>query len=685
MLTDQEKAFFLIAALISLTLTLRGLNRIRRVIRRGTGSLARENLGARLAAALHDTFTLRRVFRSRAQTSRMHALVAWCFLFYLLVNVGDLLRGFIPQLTFLSEGTATGPYRLLADLLSAGALVGISALLARRFVRKAQELEVSSKARLHPKARNGIRRDSAIVGVFILLHVGARFLGESFETASTGFDVWRPLSSGVGVLWTGTGTDTLLVARHTTWWLSLGLILVFLPYLPYSKHIHVLFAPLNYLLKPKRHAPGEMTPLSLDAATYGASRLEDLSRPQLMDAYACVQCNRCQEVCPASLAGSALSPAALEINKRYQLNGELIPLAAGKPSQKPLTEFALTEEAVWACTSCGACADICPVGNEPLRDILDIRQHLTLEEGRVPERGADMLRSLAVLSNPWGRPPSQRMAWAQGLNVRVMRDVGKADVLYWVGCSAAYDGRNQNIVRAVVQLLEKAGVDFAVLGDEESCTGDPARRMGDEALFQQQAQRNLQILSRYTFARIVTHCSHCFHVLKNEYPRLLASASHSSLQELGEGAAVKANWEVAHHTQFLSELLAAGRLKPHRALDQVVTFHDSCYLGRYNGEYDAPRALLTAIPGVELKEMPRSRAKGLCCGGGGGCAWVDMPAERRVTDIRLEEALSVQPGVIASACPFCLTMFEGSAQARAANVPLKDVAELLNDSTEGSA
>lgn len=670
MLTPTEKRIFVILALLSAFLAWRGIHRIWRIIQRGGGEFRLDGLGERLREALVKSVTQKTVFRSRRQVSLAHAFVAWGFLFYLLVNIGDVLRGFVPGFTLLSEGTLSGPYRLLADVLSVGVLLSMTYLLLRRFARKPTELEIIHKALVHPKARAGIRRDSAIVGAFILTHVGARFLGESLEIAQTGSDGWRPFASGVGRLWSNGNVEALVVGEHIAWWLALGLILVFIPYFPYTKHIHIFFAPLNFMLKPRRPTPGQMDPLSLDNEKLGADRLEDLPWAGLMDAYACIQCNRCQDVCPASAAGSTLSPSALEINKRYQINQESATLAAGKPSSLRLTEFAIGEEAVWSCTSCAACVEICPVGNEPMRDILNIRRNLTLEQGKLPERGANMLRHMAVTGNPWGAAPSQRMAWAEGLGVRTMQETGKADVLYWVGCSSAYDARNQSIARAVVRLLQKAGVDFAILGNEEGCTGDPARRLGEEALFQKLVRRNFRILSRYSFHRIVTHCSHCFQALKNEYLPLISSLVGNDLSR----------WEVLHHTQLLNELRMAGRLAPRREIKEIVTYHDSCYLGRYNNEFDAPRELLNAVPGLQLKEMPRSRENGLCCGGGGGCAWVDMPAERRVTDIRLEEALSLKPAIVATACPFCMTMFEGSTMKAKAGVQLRDVAELLEES-----
>ncbi len=680
MLSNREKVVFILTVIISFVLTLRAINSLRLVIFGGGASrLIPRDIASRLLKALGKTITQRTVFRSRPLTSLGHALIAWGFMFYLLVNIGDVLQGFIPNYTFMGHSVVGHGYRLLADVLSIGVLIGISALLARRFIVRPAELTTRENVLLHKGVRSGgIRRDSAIVGVFIILHVGARFLGESFKLAATGSDWWQPFANVVAKLWTGCDDRILSIAHHTSWWVALGLIVIFVPYFPYTKHIHIFFAPLNFLLKPERRSLGEMLPLSLgiDNAQLGAGRLEDLHWSQLMDAYACIQCNRCQCVCPAYLAGTSLSPAALEINKRYQLNEEGSAIVAGQTSQHRLIDFAIKEDAVWACTSCGACVEICPVGNEPLRDILDIRRNLTLVAGELPPKGGTPLRNTTVLGNPWGGAPSERVSWADGMNVRTLNEVRETDILYWVGCSSAYEMRNQSIAQSVTRLLKKAGVDFAILGNEESCTGDPARRLGDEALFQKMARRNIEVLSRYTFNTIVTHCSHCFNVLKNEYPPLFIAGD--------QARRLASQWKVLHHTQLLSDLVKRGRLEPVVELDATITFHDSCYLGRYNNEFNAPRELLAAIPGVKLSEMPRSRERGLCCGGGGGCSWVDVPAERRVADIRMEEALSLKPDVIASACPFCITMFEGSAVKGSTNVRLKDVAELLDESTSVS-
>ncbi|HBY97021.1 MAG TPA: [Fe-S]-binding protein [Chloroflexi bacterium] len=669
MLTQAEKVIFVLVALVSSGVAFVGFKRIFDIICRGQDEFDRSDLVAGALTALEKTLSQRTVLKSRPRSSWFHAFVAWGFFFYFLVNLGDVLEGFIPNFRFLGYGPIGGLYRLLADLLSVAVLVGMVYFVRRRFVEHSTELETRDDILLHPRARAGMRRDSAVVAGFILLHVGSRFLGQSFQIAHEAavargaFDLWQPFASAVALLWTPLGATPLVVAEHAAWWLALGLILLFLPYFPSSKHLHLVMAPVNFSTKPRRPSLGALSPLELNhgATRFGSDRLENLPWPRLVDSFACIMCNRCQEVCPAYAAGTVLSPSAMEINKRYEIKHQMGALAAGRPSRAPLLESVIPAQAVWACTSCAACVEICPVGNEPMQDIIDLRRSLTLTEGAVPDKAARALRNIQFTGNPWGFDPEKRADWAAGLNVPVMAEKGGAEVLFWVGCSGSYDPRNQKITESVARLMQRAGVDFAILGWEERCNGDPARRMGEEAVFQTMVQRNAESFGKYTFKKVVTSCPHCLNTLRNEYP------------EFG------VNLEVVHHSQFIAGLIGEGKLAPTKALDAPVTFHDSCYLGRYNGEYEAPREVLTSIPGVELREMPRIRARGLCCGGGGGGAFYDVPAERRVTDIRLEEAITVQPEVVASACPFCMNMFEGSPLKDQARIKIKDIAELLDE------
>jgi Fe-S oxidoreductase len=662
-LTSVEKVLFVALALVSLGAAAVGFRRIVAIVRRGEGDVELTGLLQRALEALAKTLSQRTVLNARPRTSWFHSFVAWGFIYYFLVNLGDVLEGFVAGYHFLGTGAIGRLYRLGADLLSVAVLVGILYLVYRRFVQKSVDLKIRDGIQLHPKARGGIRRDSAIVAGFITLHVGARFLGQSFRVAQGGADPWQPFASLVALLWATLSQGALVFAEHISWWVALGLILVFLPYFPYSKHLHLLAGPVNFLIKPKRSSRGALDPLELDldAARFGSDRLENLPWPRLVDTFACIMCNRCQDVCPAYVAGTALSPSALEINKRFEIKDQMAPLAAGAESRAPLLESVFPADAVWACTSCAACVEICPVGNEPMQDLMDVRRYLTLTEGDVPSDAANTLRNIERRGNPWGYNPEERAAWADGLDVPIMADKGEAEVLFWVGCSGSFDPRSQKIAQAVARLLARAGVDFAILGAEESCTGDPARRLGEEFGFQMAVERNTEIFGKYRFNKVITMCPHCFNTLGNEY------------------ADFGVDLDVVHHSQFIAELIARGKLEPSREVAAAATFHDPCYLGRYNGEFDAPRAALKGIPGLELREMPRVRQRGLCCGGGGGSLFHEVPAERDIADIRMDEAAGVKPDVVATACPFCMTMFEGSQVKAEKNIETKDIAELLDE------
>lgn len=669
MLTLPEKVVFLLGLLFSALLAVRAIRRLARIIGRGLGRPEWGGLRRRLVTAAAKTLSQQPVFRARPLTSLLHAFVAWGFIYYLLINLGDILQGLIPGFVFLGEGAIGRAYRLGGDVLSAAVLLGMAALLVRRFLLRPASLRVRPSTLLHPKARTGIRRDSAIVGTFILLHVGARFVGQSFEVALAGGDPWQPVAAAVAGLWASWDHSALDVGRHLCWWLAIGSILAFIPYFPYSKHIHLFFAPLNFLLKPARTSMGALDPIDFDdqgLEQFGAARLEDLPWTGLMDAYACIMCNRCQDACPAYATGKVLSPAALEINKRYCLNEEGARLASGEASSQSLLEFAIPPEAVWACTACGACIDICPVGNEPMRDILDIRRYLVLTANEFPITLQTAYRGMERTANPWTIAPERRLDWAQGLSVPTVRENPNAEMLWWVGCAPATDPRAQKTARAFARVLAAAGVNFSVLGSQERCTGDAARRSGNEYLFAELAQANVATLNRFAPRRIVTTCPHCLHTLKNEYP------------------AFGGRYTVLHHTQLLQELLEAGRLNPAPVGPTTsTTFHDPCYLGRQNGEYEAPRVSLRNA-GTSLAEMPRRRARSFCCGAGGGQLWKEEEAgQQRVSEARVAEAQATGARTLAVACPFCLLMLSDAARQGGKAMEVRDVVEILAERLPG--
>lgn len=622
----------------------------------------------RLVSVALQTGSFAPVFQRRFLTSLFHGFVGWGFIYYLLINIGDVLGAFIPGFHFLGQGTIGSIYRLGGDLLSVAVLAGMAALMVRRFVLRPDALTVRAQTLLNPKARAGIARDSAIVGVFILVHVGARFLGESFHLGAAGSDAWQPAASAVAGLWSGWGSGTLEVARHAAFWLSLGGIMAFTPYFLLSKHLHLFMAPLNFLLRPERRSMGALDPLDFEDQSieaFGVERLEQLSYKGILDAYACIMCNRCQDACPAYQTGKVLSPAALEVNKRYLLNQQGGAIAAGGTSSQTLLQAAISEEAIWGCTACGACVEACPVANEPMRDILEIRRHLVLMQNAFPDQLQAAYRGMERAGNPWGVPPEKRMEWAEGLNVTTVAERPHPELLWWVGCAPATDPRAQGTARALAKVLAAAGVEYAVLGREETCTGDSARRSGNEYLFHELATANVERLNEVAPKRIVTTCPHCLHTLKNEYP------------DFG------GHYEVIHHTQLIDELLADGRLKLEDSRAEGVTFHDPCYLGRQNGVVDAPRQALGAA-GLELVEMARHGRNSFCCGAGGGQMWKEEEeGTGRVSAARLAEARATGQATLATGCPFCMIMLNDVAKADPAAPVVRDVVELIAERLPG--
>jgi Fe-S oxidoreductase len=681
MLTLPEKILFVLAVLASLYAAYKVAGRIIATLRRGQGKVDLQVAQRRLLSVLFKTITFQPVFRARFWPSLFHGLVAWGFIYYLLVNLFDTLAGYIPG--FEIPGLVGNLYRLGADVLSVGVLLGMLALIVRRFVMRPASLTARQDVLLHPKARLGIRRDSAIVSGFILIHVGSRFLGQSLHIAAEGRDAWQPFASALASLWGGSSQNALIIGEHITYWLALGTILAFIPYFLYSKHIHLFFAPLNFLLKPERRSMGELSKLNFEDESieqFGATRLEDLGWEQIMDAYACIMCYRCQEACPAYNTGKVLSPAAMEINKRYFLNAEGERLAKGEPSSQTLLEFAIPPEAVWACTACGACVDICPVGNEPMRDILDIRRAMVLMDNAFPDQLQNAFRGMERTMNPWNVPPTERMKWAEGLGVPTIDENPEAEVLWWVGCAPATDARAQKTARAFAQILKAAGASYAVLGEMEQCTGDSARRAGNEFLFNEMASANVEMLNEVAPKRIVTTCPHCLHTLKNEYP------------------AFGGNYQVVHHTQLINEFVGSGRLKLKGTGDKgiggtpdtmnslsldplsptpLITFHDPCYLGRHNDIIDEPRQVL-AVTQAKLVELPRSGKKSFCCGAGGAQMWKEEEhGNRRVNQERFQEAQASGADVLAVGCPFCMVMLNDAKKDANSEMEVLDVAEIV--------
>lgn len=682
MLSLTEKLLFLFLTTVSLFYAWLGFERLYRLVASGQPHYyPRFNeWPRRIFDALVRTITQVTVFRDRPVVSFFHSFIFYGFVFYGLVNLADLAavgpHGWFEDLSFGAVGNL---FRLGTDIFGSLVLIGVVFFVIRRWGTGDRRLSFNENTLLHPDVRaGGIRRDSAIVAGFIFLHVGFRLIGTAAQLATHGeTDPWQPAASLLARV-LGVGRDWAWL-EHVGWWGALGLILAFLPYFPRSKHIHIFMAPVKFVLNARTDdgmpvARGALEPVDLEDETaeqFGVANFTHYKKTQLLDAYACIQCNRCNDACPAQTTGKSLSPSALEINKRYELNRIIEPLTDGDKSQaRPVGEILLTDEALWACTSCGACVEICPVGCEQLSDIIDIRRDRVMTQGEFPQLLNNAFRGMERAGNPWGISQDKREEWKEGLAVPVptVEENPDFEVLYWVGCAGAYDPAAQKTARAMAEILNHARVNFAILGKSEKCTGDPARRAGNEYLYYQLATENVETLNAALIdekldpkksKRVVTHCPHCLNALVRDYPQL------------------GGNYQVVHHTQLIEELIHSGRL-PEMIAQREITYHDPCYLGRHNGIYDSPRNILTNNGG-ELTELPRQKNNAFCCGAGGAQFWKEEePGREKVSENRYKEAEATGAKTIAAGCPFCKSMLQSTPSAGKEGAPVvMDVAELV--------
>ena len=658
MLTTLEKILFLLFLAASFYYGGRRFYDVYRSIARGKPDGRFDQLPRRVIDAVVNVILQRSVFRTRPLVSFFHALVFYGFAFYFLVNLVDVIEGYVALHTRSGLWNA---FNLTADVLTAAVLIGIISLVIRRFFVRPKDFDFPANVPVREGVRKGIRRDSAIVSAFILFHVGSRLMYKASQLALEGLDPWQPVSTAFAALFSGMTPGALEIFHHFFWWGALGSILAFIPYFPRTKHIHLFLAPINLALQKKN--PGVLQPMDFEnAEVFGASKLEEFAWPRLMDAYSCIMCNRCQDVCPATNTGKALSPAAILINERFELNDLFPKFAAGAESPRALLDFALNEEAAWACTTCNACIEVCPVGNEQMLHIIDVRRERVLSAAEFPNGLKNTFNQMEKAGNPWGIAAEERLVWAKDLPfpVPTVDQNPDPEVLYWVGCAVSFDPRAQKIARNMAEILHSAGLNWAVLGKNEKCTGDTARRTGNEYLFAQMADENVAALNAVNARVVVTTCPHCFHTIGNEYPQF------------------GGNYVVRHHTEFISELIRNGKLKIEPNSTTAVTYHDPCYLGRHNGIFEQPRSLIE-MTGANLIEPERTRNNSFCCGAGGGQFWKDEErGKERVSTNRFRELKQTGAQTVATGCPFCLRMLtEETAKEDGSGPEVFDIAELV--------
>jgi Fe-S oxidoreductase len=575
----------------------------------------------------------------------MHAFIFWGFL-VLLPTIFEAMLAAIDRDWTLPYLGHVAWFAFLQDLFATLVIVGVfTAFLIRKVQR--------------PDRFRGSHLEEADLILLMILGIVSTLLLWNATRIALGIadhPTAAPVADALSSLFAG-GTGTAAAERVFVW-AHLLLVFGFLTYLPRSKHLHIITAAPNvYLAKNQRR--GYLEPLRIDLESadadvrLGAAVATDLSRKEVLDLFSCTECGRCQEVCPAYNTGKPLSPKLVIMYERDHLLGQ---------KDTPIVPNAVIDDMVWDCVTCGACVRECPVNIEHIDHIVDLRRNLVMVESRFPDEAGTMLRDVDRTSNPWGKPQADRTQWAEGLGVRVLQPGEAApDVLFWVGCAPAFDERARKAAISTAKLLQTAGVDFAILGPREACTGDPARRMGDEYTFQRLAGENVQTLNEAKVTKIITTCPHCFNTLGNEY------------SDFG------GKYEVVHHTEFLAGLVREGKLSP-AASDRTITYHDSCYLARHNDVRSQPRELVDAVG--KAIEMPRNRERTFCCGAGGARMWMEEKRGRPINQERVREAASTGAETLAVACPFCTVMLDDGVRETGAKLQVFDLATLLHEAVE---
>ncbi len=605
----------------------------------------------------------------------MHATVFWGFCVLTAGTIEILIQGLWPAFTYARFlGPLYAPYVVSQELFAIFVLGAVSWLLYRRLVLRPKRLRGD-----HLEQWDALFILSLIAALMVtLLAMNAFSIVADPALASSP----RIISRGLAAALQGVPPAAAAHWAYGMWWAHVLLVLAFLNYLPYSKHLHVITSLPNVFLS-NTSGPGTkgaMRPMDLEAEgveQFGAADVDHLSWKNLLDGYSCTECGRCTSVCPAHITGKVLSPRKIVINVRQRLMEKAPALAGEAPGalvhgegetapDARLLDGYISEEELWQCTSCRACVEECPVSIDQLDTINELRRNLVLMESRFPSEVQPAFQSLERNGTPWAFNAADRGEWAHGMDIPTVAELAaqgrRPEVLFWVGCAGSFDARAKKITVAFARIMRAAGIDFAILGQEEKCNGDPARRMGNEYLYQMLAKDNVALLNAYEVRTVVTICPHCFHQLGNEYPQL------------------GGHYEVIHHSEYIERLLAEGRVPLDGTSGDIrtITYHDSCYLGRYNDIYDAPReSIRRALPVVTLAEPPRNKSRGMCCGAGGGRMWMEETQGQRINIERTKELLATGANAIAAACPFCMTMLSDGVKANDSTVPVYDISEIV--------
>ena len=658
------RTVFGLLVLLAIAVFVYSMSRRIRVLLAGRPDNRFTRIGERILRTLEYAFAQKRMFRD-FYAGFFHILIFGGFLVLTVRTIALVVEGLIPHFVLL-RGVPGNAYTLVKDVFEVLTLLGVALAVFRRAFARPKRLDLTW--------------DAWLILFLIAFLMVTDLVAESARTAlAPGHaTIWAPVVGALAGMMAGAAPATLQAIYEWSWWLHLGDLLFFGNYLPYSKHFHIIVSIPNIFFM-NLEPMGRLATVDLEnTERFGASRVEDLTWKQMLDGYTCTECGRCRVVCPTALTGKPLDPKIFIGNVRdavYEATPGVLAEssgrgngASGQSARQDLIGGWISEDTIWACTMCGFCTTACPVFIIPAVDkIAEMRRYLVLDKAEFPKEVQNAFRGMETNGNPWNISAATRADWAKDLPVATMGEAGdkEIEVLFWVGCAGSYEDRAKRVSKALVEILDEAGVSFAILGNEETCTGDSARRMGNEYLFQMLAQQNVETLNGYKVRKIVTNCPHCMNCLKNEYG------------DFG------GQYEVVHGSQLVSELIRAGRVKMGTEIPESITFHDPCYLGRYNGAYDAPRDILRAIPGLRLTEMPRSREKGLCCGAGGGRMWMEEKLGTRINQERMREIADTGASSVGVSCPFCMVMIGNAKDEIGVATQPFDVLELARRSMVG--
>lgn len=629
-----------------------------RYVAAGSGRPGLDQIGERVRGFLVYVVGQRRVISEPAGV--LHLFIFWGFVILQLETLEYLVRGIFYNFhtSLLIGDTLYNLLLFLQDMAGALVLTALGLAAVRRYVVRPKHI------------KNSVDALVIIVGISLLMITKFFTNGAEIQLAGEALahdPAYTPIAA-----WLGTQMAKIGIAQPWVYHINFSAHLLIVGalscYIPFGKHLHLIGAMPNVFFR-KLGPLGALKPIDMEdenIESYGAAKVEDLSWKQLLDTYACTECGRCEHYCPAFNTGKALNPMMVihKLKDHMREKGEAVlrKKSVSEDHEWPvLAGGIISKEELMACTTCGACVANCPVFIEHVDTIIDMRRYIALMEADFSPEVSRTFKNMENNSNPWGISSSYRGDWADGLDIPMLSELAEPpEYLFWVGCAGSFDDRQKKVSQAFAKILKNAGVSFAILGSEEGCTGDPARRIGNEYLYWMLATQNIETLNSYKVRKIITTCPHCFHTIGKEYPQL------------------GGEYEVVHHTELLNNLIAENRIRLKPAVNTKITYHDSCYIGRWNNSYDAPRAILSAIPNIQTQEMELNKAQSFCCGAGGGRMWMEEHEGKRVNIERTDQALATNPDAIAVACPFCLTMFDDGLKNRGAEaVPLKDLAEIV--------